>query len=139
LKRLSVDRKHSLAGRDTLDWFFANRKWIRLGQNSIIEGAWAKRPLPESSSAMRESGIRFLLLAPKRSYKRAHDRNKIKRWLRAAIAEVPEFSTLETQLVNRGEQVFVMMRISKPIRDVRWAQILDEMNRVGELLMKRMV
>jgi RNase P protein component len=86
---LSVDRQHSLAGRDTLDWFFANRKWIRLGQNSIIECAWAKRALPES-----ESGIRFLLLAPKRSYKRAHDRNKIKRWLRAAIAEVPEFYIL---------------------------------------------
>ncbi len=136
---LSIDRKHSLSGRDTLDWFFANRKWIRLGQNSIIECAWAKRPLPEASLTMRESAIRFLLLAPKRSYKRAHDRNKIKRWLRAAIAEVPEFSTLETELTARGEQVLVMMRIAKPIRDVKWAQILDETNRVSELMMKRIV
>ena len=129
---LLVDRKHSLSGRDTLDWFFANRKWVRLGQNSIIECAWAVRVLPES-----EAGIRFLLLAPKRSYKRAHDRNKIKRWLRAAIAEVPEFSALETQLMDRSEQVLVMMRISKLIRDVKWAQILDETNRISELLMKR--
>jgi ribonuclease P protein component len=134
LKRLSVDRKHSLVGRDTLDWFFANRKWIRLGQNSFIECAWAKRPLPEA-----EAAIRFLLLAPKRSYKRAHDRNKIKRWLRAAIAEVPEFSLLETAITSRSEQVLVMMRISKPIRDVKWAQILDETNRICELLMKRIV
>lgn len=87
---------------------------------------------------MPEAGIRFLLLAPKRSYKRAHDRNKIKRWLRAAIAEVPEFSALEMLLTSRGEQVLVMMRIAKPIRDVKWAQILDETNRVGEALNKRM-
>jgi ribonuclease P protein component len=129
---LSVDRKHSLSGRDTLDWFFANRKWVRLGQNSFIECAWAKRPLPES-----ETGIRFLLLAPKRSYKRAHDRNKIKRWLRSAIVEVPEFYSLEMELTSRGEQVLVMMRISKRMRDVKWAQILDETNRICELLMKR--
>jgi ribonuclease P protein component len=129
---VSVDRKHSLAGRDSLDWFFANRRWIRLGQNSIIECAWAKRPLPES-----EVGIRFLLLAPKRSYKRAHDRNKIKRWLRAAIAEVPEFSTLETLLMDRSEQVLVMLRVSKPIKVVKWGEILEETNRISELLMKR--
>ncbi len=129
MDRLSVDRKHSLAGRDTLDWFFANRKWIRLGQNSIIECAWAKRPLPES-----ESAIRFLLLAPKRSYKRAHDRNKIKRWLRAAIAEVPEFSTLEAQLTSRGEQALVMMRVSKPIRDVKWGMIVSEVKTVANKL-----
>jgi ribonuclease P protein component len=131
---LSVDRRHSLSGRDTLDWFFANRKWIRLGQNAILESAWAKRPMPES-----EAGIRFLLLAPKRSYKRAHDRNKIKRWLRAAIAEVPEFSSLESQLTDQGEQVLVMMRISKPIRDVKWAQILDETAKMCDLLKKRIV
>lgn len=133
MKRLSVDRHHSLSGRDTLDWFFTNRKWIRLGQNSIIECAWAKRPLPET-----EAGIRFLLLAPKRSYKRAHDRNRIKRWLRAAIAEVPEFSTLESELTARDEQVLVMMRISKPIRDVKWAQILDEVHVIAGQLAKRL-
>ncbi len=146
MERLSVDRRHSLSGRDTLDWFFANRKWIRLGQNSIIECAWSKRSLPEASSTIpeasptaqeSESAIRFLLLAPKRSYKRAHDRNKIKRWLRTAIAEVPEFPSLESQLLSRNEQVLVMMRISKPIRDVKWVQIVEEMKRVVELLMKR--
>ncbi len=137
MKRLSVDRKHSLAGRDTLDWFFANRKWIRLGQHSIIECAWAKRPLPEASPELREAGIRFLLLAPKRSYKRAHDRNKIKRWLRAAIAEVPEFSMLETGLTSRGEQVLVMMRIAKPIRDVKWGMIVSDIHTVAIEIMKR--
>ncbi len=87
---------------------------------------------------MSEAGIRFLLLAPKRSYKRAHDRNKIKRWLRAAIAEVPEFFAIETELATRSEQALVMLRISKPLKDVTWAQILDETNRISELLMKRM-
>jgi RNase P protein component len=129
---LPVDRNHSLSGRDTLDWFFANRRWIRLGQNSTIECAWAKRSLPEG-----ESATRFLLLAPKRSYKHAHDRNKIKRWLRAAIAEVPEFSSLETELSLRSEQLLVMMRVSKPIREVKWAQILVETGRMCDLLKKR--
>ncbi len=132
MKRLSVGRNHSLSGRDTLDWFFANRKWIRLGQNSIIECAWAKRTLPEG-----ESATRFLLLAPKRSYKRAHDRNKIKRWLRAAITEVPEFATLETELSSHSEQLLVMMRVSKPIREVQWAQILEETEHISLLLKKR--
>ena len=71
------------------------------------------------------------MLAPKRSYKRAHDRNKIKRWLRAAIAEVPEFSTLEAQLSSRSEQVLVMMRIAKPIRDVKWGMIVSEVRTVA--------
>ncbi len=87
---------------------------------------------------MREAGIRFLLLASKRSHKRAHDRNKIKRWLRAAIAEVHEFSTLETQLAARGEQVLVMMRISKPVREVKWDEVVENVRRIAEHLKKRL-
>jgi ribonuclease P protein component len=132
MPRLTFDRRHSFNGRDNLDWFFTNRKWIRLGPNSMIEAAWAKRQLQEG-----EMGILFLLLASKRSHKRAHDRNKIKRWLRAAIAEVPEFAALESQFAARGEQLLVMMRISKPIRDVKWAETLQETKRICELLMKR--
>ncbi len=130
--RFSVDRQHSLSGRDTLDWFFANRKWVRFSPHSLVEAAWAKRPLPET-----ECAIRFLLLAPKRSYKRAHDRNKIKRWLRAAISEVPELTTLETELASRSKQLLVMLRISKPIKEVEWGMILENVYRVGEHLKKQ--
>ena len=134
---ISVDRKHSLAGRETLAWFFANRKWIRIAardgsHQAMVESAWAKRPLPGS-----EANIRFLLLAPKRSYKRAHDRNKIKRWLRAAITEVERFVQLEEKLHSSGEQLLVMFRISKPIADVKWPIILDDMQTIAEQLRKR--
>lgn len=131
--RLSVDRRHSLSGRDNLDWFFANRKWVRTGSNSIIECAWAKRLLPES-----EAGIRFLLLASKRSHKRAHDRNKIKRWLRAAISEIPAFAEIESELSSSREQFLVMMRISKPVRELEWPSILGEVKKIAEYLQKRL-
>ena len=138
MSRLTIDRQHSLSGRDNLDWFFANRKWIRVSGNTTIEAAWAKRPLPVDDRLCTEAGIRFLLLAPKRSYKRAHDRNKIKRWLRAAISEVPEFSTLESQLAARGEQLLVMMRISKPIGELKWPSILAEVGKISRYLEKRL-
>ncbi len=133
--RLTLDRRHSLAGRENIAWFFANRKWIRLSslndRSSILESAWAKRPLPAG-----DAGIRFLLLAPKRSYKRAHDRNKMKRWLRAAITKA-EFLELEEKVVANSEQILLMMRISKPIREVTWAAVLEDVRNIKEQLKKR--
>src|SRR5436305_14477687 len=107
MPRLTLNRSHSLSGKRNLDWFFANRKWIRTAGHSIIEAAWAVRDLPEN-----EPAIRFLLLASKRNYKRAHDRNQVRRWLRAAIAEIPEFPVIEESLAQNGKQLLVMMRIS---------------------------
>src|SRR5947209_174736 len=99
-----MDRTHSLSGKKTLDWFFANRKWVR-APLSVIECAFAIRSQPES-----EASIRFLITASKRAMKRAHDRNKSKRWMRAAIAGSSDFSTLEGRFSSRSEQLLIMMR-----------------------------
>ena len=144
MAHLTLDRKHSFAGRKNLDWFFANRKWIRTSSLAVTECAWAKRPLP-----LGEAGVRILLLASKRSYKLAHDRNKIRRWLRAAITETEEFSQLEETMLARAddrssrddrssaEQLLLMMRISKPIRAVQWDAIVSEMHAIAAHLKKR--
>ncbi len=129
---LTLSRSHSFSGKKNLDWFFANRKWIRTSALSLTECCWARRPLPEG-----EAGIRFLLLAPKRSYKLAHDRNKIRRWLRAAITATEEFSQLEATMLARDEQLLLMMRISKPIRTMRWDAIVSDVHTIAALMTKR--
>ena len=136
MSRLNVDRKHSFSGRENLAWFFANRKWIR--GEGIVEAAWAKRPLPVDDRSSNEAGIRFLLLASKKSYKRAHDRNKIKRWLRAAIHEVPEFAEIEATLSSEGRQAIIMLRISKPVEELKWSSILENMQSIAATLQKRL-
>ena len=133
-ERLSLDRDHALRGTKTLDWFFANRKWIRTAKLHVVECAWAERPLPEG-----EAPIRFLILASKRSYKRAHDRNSIKRWLRAAVNQVPPFVELETFAKNRGVQLVIMMRISRPLRDASWAAILSDVQSIAAHLSRRVI
>jgi len=132
MSRLTLNRSHSLSGKKNLDWFFANRKWIRTAGNSLVEAAWATRELPEG-----EAGIRFLLLASKRNYKRAHARNKIRRWLRAAITETEGFASLEDMIVPKGKQVLVMMRISKPLPEVKWDQVRSEVGAIARHLEKR--
>ncbi|HZK76643.1 MAG TPA: ribonuclease P protein component [Candidatus Kapabacteria bacterium] len=130
--RLTINRRHSFSGKKNLDWFFANRKWIRTSALAVTECAWAKRPLPTG-----EAGVRILLLAAKRSYKLAHDRNKIRRWLRAAITSTEEFSRLEETMLAHGEQLLMMMRISKPIADVKWNVVLEDVTRIAEHQKKR--
>lgn len=130
--RITLNRRHSFSGKKNLDWFFANRKWIRTSSLTVTECAWAKRPLP-----LGEAGVRILLLASKRSYKLAHDRNKIRRWLRAAITSTEEFSPLEQTMLERNEQLLLMMRISKPIRAVQWDAIVSDMHTIAAHLAKR--
>ena len=132
MTRISLDRPHALRGKKTLEWFFANRKWVRTARLAVIECGWAERPLPEN-----EAAIRFLILASKRSYKRAHDRNRIKRWLRAAVAEVRDFGALESSLAERQLQLLVMLRISKPLTSVKWADIVNDMQSIAAHLTKR--
>ena len=132
MARISLDRPHALRGKKTLEWFFANRKWVRTAKLNVVECGWAQRPIPEN-----EPALRFLIIASKRSYKRAHDRNKIKRWLRAAVAEVPEFVLLESSLAEHELQLLIMLRISKPMTSVKWPDIVSDMQSIASHLTKR--
>ncbi|HET6400470.1 MAG TPA: ribonuclease P protein component [Candidatus Kapabacteria bacterium] len=130
--QLTLDRRHSFSGKKNLDWFFANRKWVRTSPLAVTECAWAKRPLP-----LGEAGVRILLLASKRSYKLAHDRNKIRRWLRAAITQTEAFPQIEETMLARGEQLIIMLRISKPVRAVQWDAIVSDVHTIAVHLTKR--
>jgi ribonuclease P protein component len=132
MSRLTLNRSHSFSGEKNLDWFFRNRKWIRTAGNSLVEAAWAIRELPEG-----EPGLRFLLLASKRNYKRAHDRNKIRRWLRAAITEAKEFASLEETIAAGSKQLLVMMRISRGMHEVQWDHVKSEVGAIVRHLEKR--
>jgi ribonuclease P protein component len=130
--RITLTRRHSFSGKNNLDWFFANRKWIRTSSLSVTECAWAIRPLPNA-----DAGIRFLLLASKRSYKRAHDRNKIRRWIRAAIMQVEDFAEMEKMLEKESQQLLVMLRISKPLADLKWNIVAQDVFKIEEHLKRR--
>jgi ribonuclease P protein component len=132
MTRISLDRPHALRGKKTLEWFFANRKWVRTARLSIVECGWAERPLPEG-----EAAIRFLILASKRSYKKAHDRNKVKRWLRAAVAEIESLPSLESTLAERHIQLLIMLRISRPLASVKWPEIISDLEAIAAHLSKR--
>jgi ribonuclease P protein component len=131
--RISLDRRHSLAGRDNIDWFFAHRKWIRSAKLELVECSYAVRPLPD-----REAAVRFLLFAPKRNYKRAHDRNKIKRWLRAAITGADDFGEIQKKMDSEGKQLLVTIKISKPIPDLKWNGIVEDIVKIADHLKKRL-
>ena len=126
LPHVTIDRQHSFSGKKNLDWFFANRRWVRITRSNLVEAAWAVRELP-----LEEAPLRFLFLAPKRFYKPAHDRNKIRRLLRAAIAEEGIFAAIEQGMHDRNQQLLVMMRITKPIMSVKWEQVLDDVRRIA--------
>jgi ribonuclease P protein component len=127
-----MDRRHSLSGTKTLEWFFANRKWVRSSRLTIVECCWALRPLPEG-----EPSVRFLVMAPKRSYSRAHDRNRIKRWLRAAVTETPAFLEIESTVQTQARQLLIMLRVSKPLAALSWHGIADDVLTVAVSLTKR--
>ncbi len=127
--RVTIDRRHSLNGRITLEWFFKNRRWLRRASVTAVEAAWAKRPLPES-----EVPLRFLLLVSKKTHKAAHERNKIRRWLRAAIAETGSFSGIEESARARNEQIVIMMRVSLAVRELKWELILNDVQETARAL-----
>jgi ribonuclease P protein component len=117
VKRISPDRSHTLRGQRNLEWFFKNRTWLRVSERSV-HVAFAVRPRPEA-----EASIQFLFIAAKRDMRRAHDRNRAKRWLRAAVHSIELFATIEHRLEGEvvGEQgsglearqLLVMLRLTR--------------------------
>ena len=126
--RLSADRQHTLRGKRTLDWFFQNRRWIKLADRRI-QCAYALRELPADQAALQ-----FLFVASKRDMKRAHDRNKAKRWLRAAVVETEAFSQFVDTLGDR--QLLVMFRVVVKPQEISYSDIFTQMRIAAEKLVE---
>lgn len=128
---VTPDRDHTLRGRRSLEWFFSNRRWVRL-QSPVLRVAYALRPLPEG-----ESAIQFLILASKRDMKRAHDRNRAKRWIRAAIAQTPSFAQIERQFPSR--QALIMLHCAVTPDSIKYSDILAAVTEAAEAVVRRVV
>ena len=117
--RVAPDRAHTLSGRDDLAWFFQHRRWMRSKSGPVsVDCCWATRPKPAG-----EPALRMLFLATKRDHRRAHDRNRMRRWMRAAVLETPALAALEQAMQARELQLLVMFRISRPRAEVAWANV----------------
>jgi RNase P protein component len=115
--RVTADRRHMVRGKRNIDWLFANRRWLRM-TGTTLQVAYAIRPL-----AADESPLQFQLIDAKRDMKRAHDRNKARRWLREAIAASPDFCAIEARLASAGEQLLVLVRVREHPDAMNYAQV----------------
>jgi ribonuclease P protein component len=104
-----------------IDELFAKRKSLaRSGnQTSTLSSIYYIRPLSEN-----DEPILFLLHAPKKFIKEAHERNKLKRRMREAIRNNEEFENIRAILLEKKLQLLLLVRADfKPSKDHGWQQI----------------
>jgi hypothetical protein len=66
-----------------------------------------------------------MIVVSKRIAKRAHDRNQLRRWVKAAIAQIPAFSEIDEDLRESGSQmVLLISSFAPPSKGVNWESIL---------------
>ncbi|MFI5264691.1 MAG: ribonuclease P protein component [Candidatus Kapaibacterium sp.] len=118
-----------------IDDLFANRKSLtRSGnQTTTISSIYYLRELPEASEP-----ILFLLHAPKKFIKPAHERNKLKRWMREAIRKNEELEKIREILSEKKQQALLLLRSDfKPSKDHAWNQIEGDILIVMKLLLEK--
>lgn len=123
---LSVNRANTLRGREAIAAFFAQKRNIRLPQGCVLRAAYTSQP-------SEEPGLRFLIVVSKRIAKRAHDRNQLKRWVRAAIAEIPAFSEIDEQARASGQLITLLLSpTAPPSKSVNWESIVRTMEIIAQ-------
>jgi ribonuclease P protein component len=118
-----------------IDELFAKRKsLVRSGnQTSSLSSIYFLRPLDEQSDPLL-----FLLHAPKKFIKQAHERNKLKRWMREAIKKNEEIEKIKEILAEKKLQVLLLIRADfKPSKDHSWQQIYEDIRIITKHLMKK--
>ena len=124
--RVSVSRKNTLRGREAIAAFFEQKRNLRLPYGCVLRAAY--RALPDPATA----GLSFVITVSKRVAKRAHDRNQLKRWVRAAIAETPEFADFEQKAKDSGLHITLLLSpTSPPSLRVNWESILESVRAVA--------
>jgi ribonuclease P protein component len=94
----------------------------RLRHPGSLHTRFALRDLPEAAAT-----VMFIFVVPKRSVRRANQRNTIKRWLREAIIRSAAHAELIERSLGRGKQVLVSIKVdAPPSATMRWDVVVNE-------------
>jgi len=118
-----------------IDELFAKRKsLVRSGnQTSSLSSIYVLRPLDGQTDSLL-----FLLHAPKKFIKQAHERNKLKRWMREAIRKNEEIEKIKGILAEKNLQALILVRADfKPSKEHGWRQIKEDIQIIGRKLIDK--
>lgn len=122
---ISVNRANTLRGREAISAFFAQKRNIRLPNGCVIRAAYSSLP-------SQDPGLKFIIVVSKRIAKRAHDRNQLKRWVRAAIGRFPAFSELDESARESGQEIILLIApTAAPSKGVNWESVLHSVEAVA--------
>lgn len=129
--RTRVDRARVLRSRKEIEQFFKEKRWLTT-RNSKVQAAYAIWPAEEGKDSLQ-----FLFLVTKRNVPKAHDRNQLKRWLRAAVHEVGGFEAIAQQMQNENRRLILMLTISTSPEEIDWGVVLSDVRNIETALLKR--
>ena len=118
-----------------IDELFAKRKsLVRSGnQTSSLSSIYVLRPLDGQTDSLL-----FLLHAPKKFIKEAHERNKLKRWMREAIRKNEEIEKIKGILAEKNLQALILVRADfKSSKEHGWKQIKEDIQIIGRKLIDK--
>ena|SRR2546430_169230 len=121
--------------RKDIDELFAGRRSLaRSGnQTATISSLYFLRPLLED-----DEPLLILFHAPKKNIPKAHERNKVKRWMREAVKQNEELSRIESALKEKNKQVLLLLRGDfKPSKEHSWQEIRSDINIIAGSLGKK--
>ncbi len=118
--------------RDIDELFKEGRPLVRTGKDtSVLSGKYLLRELPEANAPV----ILFLYHAPKRFIRPAHDRNKLKRWMREAVRLSEEMEGIKQTLHEKNVQLLLLIRVmTPPSAKCNWQHIQKDIITLSEKL-----
>lgn len=115
--------------RDIDELFKEGRSLGRTGKDtSVTSGKYLLRELPEANAPV----ILFLYHAPKKLIKPAHERNKLKRWMREAVRISQEMNAMGDTLHEKNIQLLLLLRITTPpSAKCNWQHITEDIRSIS--------
>jgi ribonuclease P protein component len=115
--------------RDIDELFKEGRSLGRTGRDmSVVSGKYLLRELPEANAPV----ILYLYHAPKKYIKPAHERNKLKRWMREAVRISEEMNAINNVLSEKNMQMMLLLRITTPPSEkCNWQHITDDIRSIA--------
>ena len=123
--------------RDIDELFAEGRSLGRTGKDTlVVSGKYLLRELPEPNAP----ALLLLYHAPKKFTKPAHERNKLKRWMREAVRISDQMKNVSELVEGNSKQLLILMRITQPpSKDCNWQHIEGDVKKIGEVLMTKLL